>query len=325
MTSRLIPHARIAALAIFAIAADRTAAEDLVLAFEGEPASFLPGIVASEYSEVRVVFSPSGDTLLWGSSNRPGGAGGYDIFRARRTTTDGVATWSAPQPVPINSASRDYDPAFSADGRYVYFFSDRPGGLGGDDIHRAAYDEASGRFGEVENLGARVNSAGNEWAPTPLGDGSLLYASNGRGGRGKQDLFIARPAAGAQHTDRKAKRRSDDAAAFLAAEPLPGGVNTPGDDFDATFLHDGVTLLVSRSADVMGDQPVQLYLSTRSARGWTEGLRLPETINVEAGYTFGPSIDPRTPGVLYFTSHAPHPSEGKLDVYRIVYRSTPAG
>jgi len=52
---------------------------------------------------------------------------------------------------------------------------------------------------------AEVNSAGAEWAPAPLRDGSLLFATDGRGGRGRHDLFVARAAG----------------AGFAPATPLP--------------------------------------------------------------------------------------------------------
>src|SRR6185436_12711549 len=113
--------------------------------------------------------------------------------------------------------------------RWVYFFSNRPGGLGGDDIYRAAVT-ADG-FGSAQHLGAEINTPGDEWAPAPSPDGTqLLFASNKPGA--KHDLFIAAV-------------RGD---GFAPATPLPGAINTPdADEFDATFLSDGSSLVFSRS------------------------------------------------------------------------------
>jgi hypothetical protein len=43
------------------------------------PQEFAPGIISSEYSDIRLTISPDGRSALWFSRNRPGGPGGYDI------------------------------------------------------------------------------------------------------------------------------------------------------------------------------------------------------------------------------------------------------
>jgi TolB protein len=261
-----------------------------------------PEIVAtasSQYSEVRLAMSPDGETMLWGSSDRPGGPGSYDIWISRRA--GGV--WSAPEPVPFDTDAKEFDPAFTADGRYVYFFSNRPGGLGGDDIYRVAVT-ADG-FGEVEHLDAAVNSPGDEWAPFVHRNGTLLFSSNGRGGRGRQDLFVAVPRG----------------TGFDRAEPVPGAVNTAADEFDATFL-DETDLVFSRSTDVKRD-PVLLVHARYSPSGYDAGTTLPATINVATGYTFGPSIDWLDPEILYFTGIRPEANRGKNDLYRVRFRQPP--
>lgn len=146
----------------------------------GRPELFAPGIVSTEASEVRLTISPEGSRAAWFTRNRAGGAGAYDIW----TSTYRSGRWSAATPASFNSAQRDFDPAFSADGRFLYFCSDRPGGTGGDDLYRVPVTSAG--FGEPEHLGPQVNSAGNEWAPMLSSDGNvLLFSSNGRGGAGR--------------------------------------------------------------------------------------------------------------------------------------------
>ncbi|WP_424682232.1 hypothetical protein [Frateuria sp. YIM B11624] len=138
------------------------------LALSGEATLHLPDRVSTRYSEVRLAVSPDGDTELWGSVDRPGGPGGWDIWMVRREQ----GRWSAPMPVSFDTPANEFDPAFSADGRAVWFFSNRPGGLGGDDIWSAPFDPASGRFGTPRNAGPAINSAGDEWAPSPSADGN---------------------------------------------------------------------------------------------------------------------------------------------------------
>jgi hypothetical protein len=268
-------------------------------AFELTSAPELVKPVSSEYSEVRLTVSPDGDVMLWGSSNRPGGPGGRDIWISRRT----AGAWSAPAPVGFNSEAKDYDPAFTPDGRYVYFFSDRPGGLGGDDIYRVPVTPDG--FGGVEHLDAAVNSPGHEWAPAPLRDGSLLFASDGRGGQGRQDLFVAAPRG----------------AGFAPAEPLPGAINTAGDEFDATPLPDG-GLVFTRAANVETD-PVMLVYAHRGPRGYDAGTQLPAPVNIAAGWTFAPAVDWREPSILYYSQRGPESAPGTHEVYLVRYRVRP--
>jgi TolB protein len=250
---------------------------------------------SSEYSEVRLAISPDGEAMLWGSANRPGGPGSYDLWIARRTASG----WSAPLPVSFNTAAKEYDPAFSPDGRLLYFFSDRPGGMGGDDIYRVAVTPDG--FGAVEHLDAAVNSAGDEWAAAPMPDGSLLFASDGRGGRGRHDLFVA-------------AARGD---GFAPAEPLPGAINTPGDEFDATPLPDGG--IVFSSSTNLDRDPVVLVFAARGPAGYGPGTPLPASVNVD-GWTFAPAIDWREPSILYYSQRGRESRPGTHEVYRVRYR-----
>lgn len=82
-------------------------------------------------------------------------------------------------------------PAVSPDGKWLYFVSDMPGGEGGKDIWRVRLSETS--MGGVENLGAPVNTPGDELFPTFRPNGDLYFSSNGHEGMGGLDIFIAKP------------------------------------------------------------------------------------------------------------------------------------
>lgn len=269
-------------------------------ALDGEASLFLPGIVSSAYSEIRAAISPDGSVVLWGSTNRPGGAGGWDLWMSRR---DGAA-WSAPVAVSFDSAQNDFDPAFAPDGRTVWFFSNRPGGLGGDDIWSVAFDPRTATFGTPVNAGAAINSAGDEWAPAPSPDGrSLLFATNGRGGAGRHDLF-----ASAWHD-----------GAWQPAQALAGEVNGSGDDFDAAFLDGGRVLVFARSDDVE-NAPIALWSAVREGERWVRAQRLDARVNVDGGWILGPSDDPAHPGTLLFSGMRPG-GPGLADIHSIHYRT----
>ena len=81
-------------------------------------------------------------------------------------------------------------PAISPDGEWLYFVSDMPGGMGGYDIWRVRITPSG--LGGVENLGAPINTPGDEMFPTFRPNGDLYFSSNGHIGMGGLDIYIAR-------------------------------------------------------------------------------------------------------------------------------------
>ena len=104
-------------------------------------------------------------------------------------------SWGNPRTVPGKlNADRysDKQPSISPDGNHLYFVSTRPGGFGGYDIWRSA-KQPDGSWGIPTNLGATINSSGDEQSPFIHFDNQTLYfASNGHVGMGGLDLFVTR-------------------------------------------------------------------------------------------------------------------------------------
>jgi len=98
--------------------------------------------------------------------------------------------WGKAISLPFNS--NDYStssPSLSRDGKTLYFSSDMPGSIGGVDIWKVGVNP-DGTFGTPENLGAKVNTEGNESFPFIADDNSsLFFASSGRQGLGGLDVF----------------------------------------------------------------------------------------------------------------------------------------
>lgn len=252
------------------------------------------GVVSGADRDVRASVSPDGRRIVWGS-DRKGGPGGYDLWQADRR--DG--RWVDARPLPIDTVAREFDPMFSADGRWLYFFSDRAGGFGGDDLYRAAV-LADGGFGPPGNLGPGVNGKGDEWAPAPSRDGAhLLFASDGFAGAGRHDLLTARW----------------NGEAFVDARPVPG-INTPGDEFDAAWLGDG-RAIVFASAPNLVDDPVRLMLAQCDGKAYVDPQPLALPFNGPEDNTYGPVIDPSRSTELLVNGVARAPSAGKQDIYRV--------
>src|SRR4030095_3242367 len=72
----------------------------------GAPSLWLPDLVSTPATEVRITFSPDGKRMLWGGIGWAGGVGGWDIYESVRTR-DG---WSKPLPVAFDSAANEFDP-----------------------------------------------------------------------------------------------------------------------------------------------------------------------------------------------------------------------
>ncbi len=96
--------------------------------------------------------------------------------------------WTSGKALPFNSTAYSVrNPSISSDGKTLYFSSDMPGGLGGEDIWKVSVDGDT--YGTPENLGSNVNTEANESFPSIQEDGILFFSSNGRQGFGGYDVF----------------------------------------------------------------------------------------------------------------------------------------
>jgi len=144
----------------------------------------------TEQEEGACSFSPDGKTMyLTVCKTDPS----YPRFAQIATSSRSDASWGKANVIDLSkdTLSLFAHPAVSPDGMWLYFVSDMPGGLGGKDIWRAQITTSG--LGMVENLGAPINTPGDEMFPTFRPNGDLYFSSNGHPGMGGLDIFVARP------------------------------------------------------------------------------------------------------------------------------------
>ncbi len=152
--------------------------------------SQLPELFNSQnVNEGSLAFSPDGNTMVFAKGNTDGKKSrrSVDLFISYKKN----GKWSTPVSMPINSPEYwDTSPSFNLAGTTMYFASDRPGGFGGSDIYRATLNDR-GRWANVSNMGASINTSGDEVFPYVAPDNKLYFASDGHAGFGMLDLFSA--------------------------------------------------------------------------------------------------------------------------------------
>lgn len=191
-----------------------------------------------------LAFSPDGKTMIFGKGNtgRKKGTEDVDLYLARYRN----GQWGDAQIITgsVNTPkSWDSTPAFSPDGRTVYFASNREGGYGGTDIYAAQID-SRGRFSRIRNLGPEINTPGNEMFPYVAEDAKFYFASDAHPGFGGLDIFVVKRANGK-----------------TSIENLGEPVNSNGDDFGIFLVRPDRGFLVSNREGGKGDDDVYTFVN----------------------------------------------------------------
>jgi hypothetical protein len=185
---------------------------------------------SGQFADADLVFTPDGRRAYFVSTRPVNGQARTDteIWSLER---DADHRWREPRHVDeLSSPGDEWFPTLTAQGT-LYFGSSRPGGLGGSDIWRSRL--VDGRYQPPENLGAPVNSKGEEIeAFVSLDESLLVIAAGNRGdGLGAYDLYVAR-------------RQSD---RWTAPRNLGAPVNSPAWEFSPRVSPDGKLLLFTSS------------------------------------------------------------------------------
>ena len=182
----------------------------------------------SEDEEGACSFTPDGRTMyLTLCKTDPS----YPRYATIATSNRSDAAWSKATELKLtrDTLSTYAHPAISPDGEWLYFTSNMPGGLGGYDIWRVRLTTSG--VGGVENLGAPINTPGDEMFPTFRPNGDLYFSSNGHEGMGGLDIYIAKPTQNTELITESGEIRAERYEIEHPGYPL----NSQGDDFGMTF------------------------------------------------------------------------------------------
>jgi len=298
MQGRRIPS--VLAFATFAIlCALRLHAAAAAAAGIPEPELVGEGVLSTSDDELGAAFTPDGRTV-------------YFTLRSPTTTTGPLTTicvsrldaatgrWSEPEVAPFSGRFNDSGAALSPDGEHLFFASDRPvpgkaaGTPGQPDVDLWVMDRvmdgAGNGWSEPRNLGAPVNTPALEQSPAVADDGTLYFASSRAGGKGSLDIYRSRFVAGR----------------YSEPEPLTE-INTEAYEGQPALSPDGALLVFAAAGRpdnlAGGGYPYpkgDLYMSLRTATGWSTPRILPPPINSKASES-SPSFSPDGKW-LYFTS-----------------------
>jgi outer membrane protein OmpA-like peptidoglycan-associated protein/tetratricopeptide (TPR) repeat protein len=154
-----------------------------------EPQSIAQNI-NSQFNEGTCTVTADGKILIYTSCDAPDSQGSCDLYVAYQV--EGI--WQRPTNMgtKVNSRSWDSQPSLSADGRILFFSSNRRGGFGGNDIWYTIRQN-DGTWSDAKNLGTKVNSPKDEISPFMFFNNEILFfSSDGHQGFGGMDIFLSR-------------------------------------------------------------------------------------------------------------------------------------
>lgn len=141
-----------------------------------------------ESNQGATALSPDGNTLYFTRWVKRGSAMQFAIFRANKNGVE----WSTPEKLNSSVNVDNFNsihPYVTADGKYLLYSSNRPGGIGKYDIWYCPIN-SDGSLGMPVNAGPNINTKDDEQSPVYDSSNSrLVYSSNGLIGLGGFDLF----------------------------------------------------------------------------------------------------------------------------------------
>jgi Tol biopolymer transport system component len=237
--------------------------------------------ISTDLSERDLAISPDGTEMFY---TQQGNQHAYSFIIRRTKNKDN--TWSAPTMAPFSGKYGDLEPAFTADGKKLFFSSNRPadGSTTVKDYDIWYVEKIGSKWSEPVNAGVMINTVADEFYPSPAANGNLYFTAEYEHGIGKEDIFVCRWEQG-QYTQ---------------SQPLDTAVNSKTWEFNAYVSPDEQYIFFTaygRKGDQGGGD---LYMSVKDTQGkWQPAKPLAIINSSKLDYCPFLSFDKK---VLFFTS-----------------------
>ena len=221
---------------------------------------FANGVVSDAMANRDFAISPSGDEIFYTVQQRDFLSS--TIIRIKKTN----GKWGAPEVAPFSGRFNDLEATFTADGKKLFFSSNRPvkDGEQKEDFDIWYTQLENGKWGKPVHLDSPVNSSKDEFYPSVAKNGNIYFTSQLEAGKGKEDIVVC------EWKDGK----------YSEPKSLPEAVNTAGYEFNAFVDPDEQFIIFTGYARKDGLGSGDLYISRKDAQGnWTTALNMGPAIN----------------------------------------------
>jgi len=198
---------------------------------------------------------------------------------------DKKGNWSKPECAPFAGRYSDLEPAFTTDGKKLFFASNRP--LSGNktkDFDIWYVEKKNGRWEEPKNIGEPVNTPSDEYYPSITQSGNLYFTAAYRNAIGKEDIYLSVWENGK----------------YKEPFPLDSAVNSTTYEFNAFISPDEQFIIFTSYGRKDDKGKGDLYISTKDANGkWEPAKNLTMLNSDKLDYCPFVSFDKKK---LFFTS-----------------------
>jgi len=240
----------------------------------------MENIVSTNLNERDMAISPDGNEMFYTIQANQNALS--TIIQLKKLSNN---KWSEPQVAAFSGKYSDLEPAYSPDGKKLYFVSNRPTeGSNPKDFDIWYVEKANGIWTNPKNLGTPVNTKANEFYPSITTNGNIYFTAEYDNGIGKEDIYVSQWVGGN----------------FSVPVPLDTAVNSLLWEFNAFVTPDDRYIIFTsygRKGDKGGGD---LYISSRSPDGkWTKAKNLSSINSDRLDYCPFVTADQK---VFFFTS-----------------------
>jgi Tol biopolymer transport system component len=236
--------------------------------------------VSTNLSERDMAISPDGREMFYTIQSNQHAVS--TIIRLKKLSNN---KWSSPEVASFSGRYSDLEPAFSPDGKRVYFSSNRPAESGAPKDYDIWYvDKTGDTWSMPKSIGAPINTSANEFYPSIASNGSIYFTAEYDNSVGKEDIYVSRWVGGA----------------FTTPAPLDTAVNSKLWEFNAFVTADEKYIVFTSYGRKNDKGGGDLYISTKNSNGKWEPAKPLTSINSN-GLDYCPFItaDQKT---FFFTS-----------------------